>query len=383
MLGQETTSWAMVLTSHTLRTVALGAAVLGAVSGVLGSFAVLRRQSLIGDTVSHAALPGIALAFLLTGTRSHLLLLLGAAIAGLLSTMFVVLLLNTSKLKEDTALGIVLSVFFGTGLMLLTFVQRLPNANQAGLDRYLFGQAAALLYEDIWIMVWCGVVALVPLLAFWKEFKIITFDRQFAASIGLPVQRFDMLMTTLLVVAIVMGLQMVGVVLMSAMIVAPGAAARQWTNRLGRMVVLSALFGSVSGALGAFLSSLAPRLPAGPIIVLCATSFALLSLLFAPAHGVIWSWVRQWIARRRFAAETALVNLYELATQHGDWAHPHSIGAIRAMSPTAVGLRGSLRRLVAQGLVVATSDGKWALTKEGQAEAERIIRSLGQRESVQ
>src|SRR5687767_10522773 len=196
-----------LLRDHTLRTVSLGAALLGLVSGGLGTYAVLRRQSLLGDAISHAALPGIALAFLLTRSRDPLVLLLGAAAAGWLGTLAVMAITRSTRLKEDTALGIVLSVFFGFGLVLLTFIQQLPDASQAGLDRFLFGQAATLLARDVATIGALGLLALLTAMLFWKEFKLLAFDPDFAASLGFPMRRLDVLLTSVLVIAVVIGLQ--------------------------------------------------------------------------------------------------------------------------------------------------------------------------------
>src|SRR5688572_2756424 len=254
---------------YTLRTVALGAAILGIVSGMLGSFAVLRRQSLLGDAISHAALPGIVLAFLITRDREPVVLMLGALIAGWLATLFMLNITRNTRIKDDSALGIVLSVFFGFGLMLLTFTQKLPDATQAGLDKFLFGQAATLLQSDVITMAVIGALALGLLVIFWKEFKLITFDPEYAGSLGFPVRVLDVLLTTLLVIAIVIGLQTVGVVLMSAMVVAPAAAARQWTDKLKFMVILGGFFGAIAGVSGTLISGSAAKIPTGPVIVLC------------------------------------------------------------------------------------------------------------------
>lgn len=272
---------------YTLRTVALGSAVLGAVSGALGAFAVLRRQSLMGDAISHAALPGVVLAFLISGSKDILALGAGALFTAWLGTMAMVYIRRRTRIKEDTSLGLVLSVFFGVGMVLLTFTQRLPNAHQAGLDRFLFGQAAALLERDVVYMAAFGGSALLMLALLWKEFKLVSFDPEFATGLGLPVRALDVLLTTLLAVAIVLGLQAVGVVLMSAMVVAPAAAARQWTDRLGHMVLISALFGAISGVAGTLVSSLASGLSTGPTIVLVASFIVLFSILFAPARGLV------------------------------------------------------------------------------------------------
>ena len=222
---------------YTIRTVALGAAVLGIVAGALGTFALLRRQSLLGDAMSHAALPGVLIAFMLTGSKAPLVLVLGAAVAGVLGTFLLLTITRYSRIKEDAALGIILSVFFGFGLMLLTYLQRNPTAAQAGLNSFLFGQAATLLVSDVITMAVFGGAALLALVVLWKEFKLLSFDRDFGSSLGYPMTALDMALTTLLVIGVVIGLQAVGVVLMSALIVAPAAAARQWTDRLSVMLV--------------------------------------------------------------------------------------------------------------------------------------------------
>ncbi len=274
---------------YTLRNVLLGSAVLGIVGGVIGCLAVLRRQSLLSDAVSHAALPGICIAFILTGTRSLPLLLAGAAVTGLLGALLVLGITRGTRLKEDAALGIVLSTFFGFGTVLLTQISRSGDADQAGLSRFLFGQAASLVAGDVLTMSVLGAVALAIVVAAFKELKLSTFDPAFAASVGLPVTGLSVLLTVLIVAAIVIGLQSVGVILMVTVLVAPALAARQWTQRLSTMMVLAAAFGGVSGALGALLSARISGLPTGPTIVLIASSLVVLSLLFAPERGLVWN----------------------------------------------------------------------------------------------
>lgn len=357
---------------YTLRTVALGAAALGAVSGSLGSFAVLRKQSLLGDAISHAALPGIALAFLLTGSKAPLVLVLGAAAAGWIGTLIVMRVVGTTRVKEDSALGIVLSVFFGLGLVLLTHIQKMPDASQAGLDRFLFGQAATLLHRDVMLIAGLGAVALGVAALFWKEFKLLAFDPDFGASLGFPMRTIDVLLTSVLVVSIVIGLQTVGVVLMSAMVVAPAAAARQWTDRTGRMVVLAGAFGAMAGVAGAVISSLAAHVPTGPTIVLCLTVLVAFSLAFAPNRGLAWEWMRQMRNRRRLHMEAVLGDLYALATQHRGMEHGHAAAALEAMHP---GARHELEALAARGWARRTDGDAWAITPEGAREAERRVAS--------
>lgn len=291
-----------LFTDYTLRNVALGSALLGIVSGVLGCFAVLRRQGLLGDALSHAALPGICLAYLLTGSKAPLVLLLGAAFAGWIGTMIILRIVRDTRLSEDSALGIVLSTFFGLGILLLTFISKRNDANQAGLDKYLFGQAATLVASNVLTMALLGGLALSVVAVLYKELKLLTFDADFAASLGFNTNRLSVLLTSLIVIAVVIGLQTVGVVLMSAMLIGPAVAARQWTNRLSVMIGLAALFGAASGVIGALISVSQSRLPTGPMIILSLTGIVIGSLLFAPARGIVWEWARRRGQRGRLRA---------------------------------------------------------------------------------
>jgi len=298
---------------YTLRNVALGSMLLGIVSGVLGSFAVLRRQGLLGDALAHAALPGIAIAFMLTGSRSTIVLLLGAGIAGWIGTMLFLRIVKDTTISEDTALGVILSTFFGFGILLLTIIQNQNTADQAGLNRYLFGQAAALVASNVRTFAILGGLAFLILIVFYKEFKLLSFDADFAASIGLRIRSLDILLTSLLVVAVMIGLQTVGVVLMAAMVIGPGAAARQWTDRLVTMLVLAGCFGALAGVTGAVISVQGARLPTGPMIILALTTIVLVSLFFAPKHGYLPEYLRHRRNRRTLTApdDTSVRDLRE------------------------------------------------------------------------
>lgn len=276
-----------LFSDYTFQTVALGSALLGVISGVLGSFAVLRKQSLLGDGVSHSALPGVVMAFILLGSKNTEVLLLGALISGVLATLFIIGIVRHTNIKFDSALALIMSVFFGLGLVLLTYVQKVPNSNQAGLKSFIFGQASTLLRRDINIMAVCGVVLLTLVLLFWKEFKLFTFDSDFAKSLGFSPKKLNLLLSFMIVLAIIIGLQTVGVILMSAMLITPAVAARQWTDRLWVMVMLSAVFGAVSGIAGTAASSLVPKLPTGPAIVVCISIIVIISILFAPSRGIL------------------------------------------------------------------------------------------------
>jgi len=370
-----------LLFDYTVRTVAMGAAVLGIVAGALGTFALLRRQSLLGDAMSHAALPGVLLAFMLTGSKAPVVLVLGAAVAGVLGTFLLLSIIRFSRIKEDAGLGIILSVFFGFGLVLLTFLQRNPTAAQAGLNKFLFGQAATLLVGDVVTMAIFGGGALALLVLFWKEFKLLSFDRDYGSSLGYPMTALDLLLTTLLVIGIVIGLQAVGVVLMSALVVAPAAAARQWTDRLSVMMVVASFFGAIAGVAGAFISSLGTGLSTGPVVVLAISVIVLLSLLFGAGRGLVWTWLQQQRNRRRLRTDAVLAWLYDLGVvQHADPRYAHNVEVLRAMSRYQGGVRNSLRALEVDGLVHRTSPDEWALTDKGVGRA-RELRTTGRGDS--
>ena len=359
---------------YTLRVVALGSGILGAVAGALGSFAYLRRQSLVGDALSHAALPGIAIAFLLTGSKAPLPIMMGAALAGWVATLAVRLVVRRSRVPYDSALGMSLAVFFGFGLVLLTFIQKRPDAAQAGLDSFLFGQAASLLREDVVAMSILGAACLILLAVLWKEFKLLSFDTEFGESLGRPMRRLDGLFTLLLVVAVVIGLRTVGVVLMSAMVVAPAAAARQLTNRLAPMVVIAAAIGVFSGVSGAILSSIIPHLPTGPTIVLVLSTVVVVSLVFAPRRGLLWRWIRLGRLQPSAALDPVLMHLYALSQQHPDEPdHGHPMAVLRTMSPVGADIERVLVDLQARGRIEAVGEGLWAPTPIGRREAERNI----------
>ncbi|TVZ52865.1 metal ABC transporter permease [Dokdonia sp. Hel_I_53] len=350
-----------LFSDYTLRTITLGTAILGAICGMLGSFAVLRKQSLLGDAISHAALPGIAIAFLITGTKDTNLLLLGALVSGLIGTFWIRGMITKTHLKSDTALGLVLSLFFGFGMLLLTFIQKQPNANQAGLDKYLFGQAATLVESDVILMAIVTGICLIILLLFWKEFKILLFDADYTKTLGFNTKFIDILITFFIVLAIVLGLQTVGVVLMSAMLLAPAAAARQWTNKLSTMIVLAAIFGAFSGVFGTAISASQNNLSTGPVIVLVAGVFVLISFLFSPGRGIIFKQIRVFQNRRDLELQKTLQFMFDIAKTHEDISHPH---AIKILNNFQGYTKATLKELEEKNWV-AVNGQKWSLTEAG------------------
>lgn len=359
----------IIFTDYTFRVVAVGSMLLGIISGVLGSFAVIRKESLLGDAVSHAALPGIAIAFLLTLTKKTEILLLGALISGLLATLIIVTIDKYSKVKFDSALALVLSVFFGSGMVLLTYIQKIPSSNQAGLEKFIFGQASTLLKRDINIMIILGLILLFTVILFWKEFKLVSFDAEFANTMGFSTKKITAVLFLLIVTTIIIGIQTVGVILMSAMLISPAVAARQWTDKLSIMVVLSAVFGAVSGVIGTLLSSTIEKLPTGPTIVIVISAIVLSSLIFAPNRGLIWNYFRQKKNRRKINERKLLMSLYKLALNHDDIDHSHDIYIIKPkVKNDKISKKNAvnkLKALEARGLVKSNQLNKWAITKKG------------------
>ncbi len=359
----------LILTDYTLQIVALGSALLGIISGILGSFAVIRKESLLGDAVSHAALPGIAVVFLLTATKRTETLLLGALISGLLATVLIILIERYSRIKFDSALGLVLSVFFGIGMVLLTYIQKIPNANQAGLDSFIYGQASTLLKRDVRMMAIVGGVLIFLVILFWKEFMLISFDEDYAESLGFSSRKLTLLLSTMIVAAIIIGLQTVGVILMSAMLTAPAVAARQWTDKFSLMVVLAAIFGAVSGVVGTVASSLIPNLPTGPTIVLAISTIVIVSLTLAPKRGLIWNYFKDKKNQRDISEDKILINLYNLALNHKGEKHSHDIYTIKPSKTrdkkSMDFVKKGLRSLEEKGYASKDYFDQWAITDQG------------------
>lgn len=276
-----------LLSNYTFQIVALGTGFLGLLSGVIGTYATLRKESLLGDALSHAALPGIGIAFLFVQRKEMWALMLGAAIAGLIATLLIQLMSKKTVIKFDSALSIILSSFFGLGLVILTYIQNNPTASQAGLSNFIFGQASGMLIRDVQLIAWIGLFLLAIVVLFWKEFKLFTFDPVFAQTLGFSGRLVNFLMSTSLIITIIIGLESVGVILITALLIGPSIAARQWSNKLLIVMSVAGVIGFISGVVGTFISSMGRQIPTGPTIVVVLSIFVLISLLFAPNRGLI------------------------------------------------------------------------------------------------
>lgn len=357
-----------------IRYVALGTVLLGASSALVGCFTFLRKKALVGDTIAHSILPGICLSFIIFKTKDPLMLLLGAMVSGWLSVYVVDYISANSKIKPDTAIGLTLSVFFGVGVLLLTHIQHSGNAAQAGLDKFLFGKAASLVQNDVITFGIVSVVLIATIIVFFKQFSLISFDVQFAKSIGLPVKTFEIILSIITVLAVAIGIQTVGVVLMAAMLITPAAAARFWTDKLKVMIVIAAIIGGVSGIVGAFISFTAPSMPTGPWIVVVLSFIAIGSMLVAPKNGAISKIRKQKKNQRKILEDNILKLLYKLGEKENEFFKNRSISTLKNFReiPENKFLKG-LNILKKKNLVALVND-LWVLTEEGKKAGMRIVK---------
>lgn len=363
------------LSDANVRYVLLGVILLGASTSVVGSFTFLQKKSLLGDAIAHAVLPGICLAFLLFNTKNPFVLLIGAAITGWLSTLSIDFITAKSRIKTDTAIGLILSVFFGAGILLLTMIQHSGNAAQSGLDHFLFGKAAALVGTDVWMIGTVSVILLITVFIFFKAFTLISFDKEFAFSLGVPVGVYEVVLSTLTVLAIAVGIQAVGVVLMAAMLITPAAAARYWTDKLPIMVLLAILFSVIACIVGVFVSYVVPAMPTGPWIIVVVTLLAFFSILFAPARGILPKIFKKRKTAEIVYNENILKCLFHLGEADQQFEQARSLADIqRRRFFNILKLKKGLQKLVKEEAVVKLGDMKFALTNTGRKEGARIAR---------
>ena len=283
--------------------VTIGAALLGIAAGATGTFLYVGKRALVSDAISHATLPGVGLAFIamvLLGGDGRFLpgLLLGSAISAAIGLLCVSWLSTRTRLAEDAAIGAVLSVFFGLGIVLLTVIQTMSSGRQAGLETFLLGSTAGMLWNDAVIIATGGALVLALVVLLRRPMTLVAFDAEFAASTGVDVRRTDLAMMGRALAITVVGLKIVGLILIVALLIIPAVAARFWSDRMGHVVGIAGVIGGASGWIGAALSATAPDLPTGPIIVIVAASFFAVSLLCAPGRGVLAAVLRH----RRFRA---------------------------------------------------------------------------------
>jgi manganese/zinc/iron transport system permease protein len=357
-----------------VRYVAFGSVLLTASSALVGTFTFLNKKSLVGDAIAHAVLPGICLGFILAGTKNPLALIIGAFITGWISIVLIDIITTKTRIKEDAAIGLILSVFFGIGILMLTVIQKSGNASQSGLDHFLFGKAAALVGADLFAFTVVAIILLITVYVLFKEFALLAFDKDYARSIGLPVRRIELVLTSLIVLAVVIGIQAVGVVLMAAILITPAAAARFWTDKIKVMFLLASIFGAISGLSGAFISYTAPSMPTGPWIVIVISFIAFFSFFFAPGRGIISRLLRQRKIRTTINDENVLKILYQLGEESRNFfIHRNPDEIIRRRMYERDTLLTILGRLRRQGYVDQIRS-LWCLTEAGKNRAQRVVK---------
>lgn len=364
-----------LLRDYNTRVVVIGTALLGLAAGVVGTFAYLRKRAMMGDALSHATLPGIAIAFLIMGDKSLSWLLVGAAATGTLGVLAVLGLRAFPRIKEDAAIGIVLSVFFGVGMVLLDYVKRMKTGNQAGLDRFIFGKTAGMVYQDAVLIAVTAVAVILLVLLFYKELRVVCFDPAFAATIGRPVLLVDVIMMGLVVLTTVVGLQAVGLILVVALLIIPAAAARFWTDDLRRMTLIAGLIGTISGYLGSVFSALYAQMPAGAMIVLVAGVFFFASMFIAPLRGVAAAVVRQWLLRRKIAYQNLLRAMGEAEEERGEGVRVSTDELLHKRGWSRGDLLRAIRRAERAAAIAPAPGSTYRLTPAGRVEAQRILRN--------
>jgi manganese/zinc/iron transport system permease protein len=357
-----------------VRVVTLGTIFLGMSAAMVGTFAFLRKRSLIGDAIAHAILPGIALAFIFFQSKNPLILMSGALVSGWLAMLAIEYLSRSTKLKPDTSIGLVLSVFFGVGILLLTSIQHSGAGNQAGLDQFLFGKAASMTLSDLKSYSVVAVILLLSITFLYKEFKLLSFNPDFAKTIGLPVKTLQFVMSTITVLAIAIGIQSVGVVLMAALLITPSATARPWTENLLYMIIVAGAAGAFSGLVGSYISFTAPNMPTGPWIVMTLSFLAIFSLLFAPKRGIVAKFQLQRQNRKKIISENLLKSFYHLV-EKGDYSESFFSKSqlLSKRSFTETELSKAIGLLKRKFFIISKGD-TFSLSENGLAEARRIVR---------
>jgi manganese/zinc/iron transport system permease protein len=372
----------LFLQDYNTQVVVLGTMLLGLAAGTVGCFTLLRRRALMGDALSHATLPGVGLAFLLAPLfgldgKSLPVLLAGGTLSGLAGVAAILYVRNFTRLKEDAALGIVLSVFFGAGVSILTVAQSVPGGSAAGLESFIYGKTASMTASDAMLIGGAGLICVLIVIALFKELTLLCFDEGYAASRGYPVVILDLLIMALVVTITMIGLQAVGLVLMIALLVIPAAAARFWTQNLRTTTWISACIGGLGGLIGSGLSAVIGDLPSGPAIVLVCSSLFFVSMLLGTSRGVIVRWLRRRQLNQNVDHQHLLRGLYELTEAQTSVAATDVQGVsfdllLASNSWSAFRLNRAIERCRREGLVERQDNAALRLTSAGFQEASRL-----------
>ncbi|PZV80329.1 manganese/zinc/iron transport system permease protein [Algoriphagus aquaeductus] len=351
--------------------VVLGITLLGIGSAYVGTFSFLDKKALLGDAISHAVLPGICLGFILAGEKNPVYIVTGAFLSGALATFLSSWLRKNTKLSEDTIIATILSVFFGVGIVMLTGLQKSGNPEIAGLNSFIFGNAIGISESDLMIYGGLSLTIIMVLTLFLKEFRLMVFDPEYGKAIGFPMEAIRFLFNVLMILAVVIGIQAIGVVLMAALLITPGAAARFWTDRLHPLLILAASFSIVSGILGTYISFVIPQMPTGPWVVVFLSLIALLSFMFSPKSGIIFRYFSRKNYLRKTHKDHLMKALYKAREENKEGL---SIEEIYELYPyQKVQINQSIKDLLKEGFIIK-NQLFISLTSKGTSDAMRIVR---------
>ena len=351
--------------------IVMGITLLGIGSAYVGTFSFLDNKALLGDAISHAVLPGICLGFILAGEKNPFYIVGGAIFSGALATFLSSWLKENTKLSEDSIIAVILSVFFGFGIVLLTMIQKTGNPEMAGLNQFIFGNAIGILEEDLWVYGSLSLLIILTLSLLLKEFSLLVFNAEYGKAIGFPMKGIRVVFNILMILSVVIGIQAIGVVLMAALLITPGAAARFWTDRLGTLLILAALFAIISGIFGTYISFIIPQMPTGPWVVVSLSTLALISFLFAPKKGVLFRFISRQSYLKKTHKEHVLKSLYKAMEEQKSGLQIQELLSMYPVHKTET--LKSIKTLYKTNQITV-KEGFIELNESGKKEAKRIVR---------
>lgn len=351
----------MILFDYTT-IILLTSGIFGATAGVIGLWLFLEKKSLFCDTIAHATFPGITLIFLLTHSKNSAVFMIAATISCLLVAYLIHQLQQNTTLKNDTILGIMLAASFGIGSMLLSKIQQQNIINSGLITKYFLGNPATIMHQDCCIILAVSIVSLSMIFIYRRQYSSIIFDPIFSKSTDIPTQQISSIMLLMITLTIIAGLQIVGIILMSSLLINPAAAAYQWTKNLTKMLYLSAILGFLQTATGIYLSSIFYHLPPGPVIIIIATTITFISILLSP-QGIVMHWYKNTLHAKDLSTVQLLSRFLLFNESKTDPFYAHNIIALEKTGkviPTQ-----KLIDLQIKGYVISPQKNFWALTPTG------------------
>jgi manganese/zinc/iron transport system permease protein len=362
------------LSNPTVKIVLIGVILISFSSSLVGNFAFLRKRAMLGDAISHSVFPGVCLSFIISGEKDPFSILIYSIVSGLVAMFLIDVIGRHKKVKVETSIGIVLSIFFGLGIMLLSYIQGNLGSSQSGLQHFFFGQAAAMSKEDVQVFFYCTLIIFGVIVLFYKGLKQVSFDREHAIATGQPVILLEVILSILTVMAIAIGINAVGVILMAALLITPASTARLWTNRLFPMIVIAASLSIVSAIGGAFISYKYSGMPTGPWVVVILSVMAFISILFSPKRGALSRLMMRKKLERKILKENILKTIFKLQENHENGNRLYTLQEINELKRFDGDQLQKGLNLLKKEHSVTFSQGKWELTEAGEMIGKRITR---------